>query len=400
VAAALILLGTYIVIALGRAPVFRIDRTGAAIVGAILMVVVGGLPFEEAVAGVDARTIVLLFGMMVLVAHLKMAGFFGLLARAVTTRIASPAWLLTAVVFASGILSALFVNDTVCLVFAPVVIEAASVMGLSPVPLLLAVATGANVGSVATITGNPQNMLIGTMSRESYVGFAAHLAPVALLGLAAVAAVLTFVHRADLRGRRSAPVHVHAPRVHRALLVKALLVAACMLAGFLAGLDSALVAAAGAAVLLVTRRVKPERVYRQVDWDLLVLFVGLFVVVAGVRHAGLTDRLFAALEPLGIRTVAGLAVVTAILSNAISNVPAVMLLMHVVPGLPDPRKAWLTLAMASTLAGNLTLVGSIANLIVVQSARREGVVVSFRDYLRVGVPITLVTMTIGVLLLM
>jgi Na+/H+ antiporter NhaD/arsenite permease-like protein len=397
--AALILIGTYTVLALGRAPLFRIDRTGAAIVGAILMVVVGGLPFEEAVAGVDARTIVLLFGMMVLVAHLKMAGFFGLLARAVTTRIASPAWLLTAVVFASGMLSALFVNDTVCLVFAPVVIEAASVAGLSPVPFLLAVATGANVGSVATITGNPQNMLIGTMSRTSYVDFASHLAPVALLGLAANAAILTLVHRADLRGRRSAAVHVRAPRVHRALLVKALLVAAGMLAGFLAGLDSALVAAAGAAVLLVTRRVKPERVYRQVDWDLLVLFVGLFVVVAGVRHAGLTDRLFAALEPLGIRTVAGLAVVTAILSNAISNVPAVMLLMHVVPGLPDPKKAWLTLAMASTLAGNLTLVGSIANLIVVQSARREGVVVSFGDYLRVGVPITLVTMTIGVLLL-
>jgi Na+/H+ antiporter NhaD/arsenite permease-like protein len=400
VAAALILVGTYTVIALGRAPFFRIDRTGAAIVGAILMVVAGGLPFDEAVAGVDARTIVLLFGMMVLVAHLRMAGFFGLLARAVTTRIASPAWLLAAVVFASGILSALFVNDTVCLVFAPIVIEAARAAGLSPLPLLLGVATGANIGSVATITGNPQNMLIGTMSRLSYVEFASRLAPVALLGLAADAALLAYLHRADLRGRGSEPSRVHAVRVHRPLLVKALLVAAGMLAGFLAGLDSALVAAAGAAVLLVTRRVKPERVYRQVDWDLLVLFVGLFVVVAGVRHAGLTERWFAALEPLGIRTVVGLAAVTAILSNAISNVPAVMLLMHVVPGLPDPRRAWLTLAMASALAGNLTLVGSIANLIVVQSARREGVVVSFWDYLRVGVPITLVTMTIGLLLLM
>jgi Na+/H+ antiporter NhaD/arsenite permease-like protein len=284
-------------------------------------------------------------------------------------------------------------------VFAPVVIEAAGAVGLSPVPFLLAVATGANIGSVATITGNPQNMLIGTMSRLSYVDFAVRLAPVALLGLAADAAILAFLHRADLRGHRAAPRHARPPRVHRALLVKALLVAAGMLAGFLAGLDSALVAAAGAAALLVTRRVKPERVYRQVDWDLLVLFVGLFVVIAGVRHAGLTDKLFAALEPLGIGTTVGLAAVTAILSNAISNVPAVMLLMHVVPGFADPGKAWLTLAMASTLAGNLTLVGSIANLIVVQSARREGVVVSFRDYLRVGIPVTLVTMTIGVILL-
>lgn len=397
--AALILIGTYTVIALGWAPFFRIDRTGAAIVGAILMVVAGGLPFDEAVAGVDARTIVLLFGMMVLVAHLRMAVFFGLLARAVTTHIASPVWLLIAVVFASGLLSAVFVNDTVCLVFAPIVIEAARAAGLSPVPLLLGVATGANIGSVATVTGNPQNMLIGTVSGVSYVEFAARLTPVALLGLAAGAALLAYLHRADLKPRAGEPICVHAVRVHRPLLVKALLVAAGMLGGFLAGFDSALVAAAGAAVLLVTRRVKPERVYRQVDWDLLVLFVGLFVVVAGVRHAGLTERWFAVLEPLGIGTVAGLAAVTAILSNAISNVPAVMLLVHIVPALPDPRKAWLTLAMASTLAGNLTILGSIANLIVVQSARREGIVVSFRDYMRVGIPITLVTMTIGVLLL-
>jgi Na+/H+ antiporter NhaD/arsenite permease-like protein len=179
-------------------------------------------------------------------------------------------------------------------------------------------------------------------------------------------------------------------------MIKALVVAAGMFAAFLAGYDSALVAAAGAAALLVTRRVKPARVYRQVDWDLLVLFVGLFVVVAGARHAGLSDDVFALLRPLGIDTVAGLSIVTAFLSNVISNVPTVMLFAHVMPSFPNPRSAWLTLAMSSTLAGNLTLVGSIANLIVVESARKEGVVLTFWDYLKVGVPVTAVTIAIGI----
>jgi len=396
VIAALVLAGTYAVIAIGRVPVLRVDRTGAAIIGAILMVVIGGLPFDEAVAGIDARTIVLLYGMMVLVAHLRMAGFFGLLAQSVATRISSPAVLLVAVVFAAGILSALFVNDTICLVFAPIVVEAARLTRRSPVPLLLGVATGSNIGSVATITGNPQNMLIGTVSRISYLDFARHLTPIALFGLALDAIILTLIFRRELAGSHEPAPHVHAVRVHKPLLVKTLLVAAGMFAAFLAGYDSALVAAAGAAALLITRRVKPERVYRQVDWDLLVLFVGLFVVVAGARHAGLSDDLFALLRPLGIDTVAGLSLVTAFLSNMISNVPTVMLFTHLVPSFPDPRTAWLTLAMSSTLAGNLTLVGSIANLIVVESARKEGVVLTFWDYLRVGVPVTAATIGLGV----
>ena len=394
--AALVLAGTYAVIAIGRVPVLRIDRTGAAIIGAILMVVIGGLPFDAAVAGVDARTIVLLYGMMVLVAHLRMAGFFGLLAQSVATRISSPSVLLVAVVFAAGILSALFVNDTICLVFAPIVVEAARLTRRSPVPLLLGVATGSNIGSVATITGNPQNILIGTMSRISYLDFARHLIPVALIGLALDALVLIVIFRRELSAGDGPAPHVHDVRVHKPLMIKALIVAAGMFAAFLAGYDSALVAAAGAAALLVTRRVKPERVYRQVDWDLLVLFVGLFVVVAGARHAGLSDDVFALLRPLGIDTVAGLSLVTAFLSNVISNVPTVMLFAHLMPSFPNPRSAWLTLAMSSTLAGNLTLVGSIANLIVVESARKEGVVLTFWDYLKVGVPVTAVTIAIGI----
>jgi Na+/H+ antiporter NhaD/arsenite permease-like protein len=427
----LILTLTYAVLALGRVPWFRIDRTGAAIIGAIAMVAAGGLPFDEAVRAIDARTIVLLFGMMVLVAHLRLSGFFSLLAHHVAIHLTHPVALLAAVIWTSGVLSALFVNDTICLVFTPIVIASARQQRRDAVPYLVALATASNIGSVATITGNPQNMLIGTVSGISYASFAGALGPVAVLGLAIDTVLIWAIWRRRLAaqpnpvatgdcppatGERAAadgerlvapgdgPLTtsigiVHTPTVHRAMLWKTLAVAAGMLAGFLAGFDTALVAACGAAVLLVTRRVKPQRVYRQVDWDLLVLFIGLFVVVEGARHAGLSDRLFALLTPLGIDTVAGLSATAAILSNAISNVPAVMLLAHVVPSLPDARTSWLTLAMASTLAGNLTLVASIANVIVAESARRQGVTLTFREHARIGVPVTVATIAIGVAML-
>lgn len=421
----LILAVTYAVIALGRVPLFRIDRTGAAVIGAIAMVVAGGLPFDDAVRAVDARTLVLLFGMMVLVAHLRLSGFFSLLAHFVATRLGDPVALLAAIIWTSGVLSALFVNDTICLVFTPIVIATVRLQGRNPVPFLVALATASNIGSVATITGNPQNMLIGTVSGISYAAFSRALTPVAAAGLALDTLVIWAIWRRQLGtssvqapARNVSPAADHwplttadwpvitsparrviQPVVHKTMLVKTVCVAAAMLAGFLAGFDPALVAACGAALLLVTRRVKPQRVYRQIDWDLLVLFVGLFVVVEGARYAGLSDRLFAWLAPLGIQTIGGLSVTTAVLCNLMSNVPGVMLLAHVIPGLPDPQTSWLTLAMASTLAGNLTLVGSIANVIVAESARRHGVRLTFTDHLRVGIPITAITIATGALML-
>ena len=391
----LIFAGTYAVLAFGRVPLLRVDRTGAAIIGAILMVAAGGVPFDEAYRAIDYRTVVLLFGMMVLVANLRLALFFRVLAQGVT-RVRRPAWLLVVVVFVAGGLSALFVNDTICLVFTPVLVEVARTRGQRPLPYLLALATASNIGSSAAVTGNPQNMLIGSLSGLSYARFSAALGPVALVGLAIDAAVLTALFRRDLR---SLPPPSEAPvirPVHRALMVKSLAVTAGVLAGFLAGLEPALVSACGAAILLITRRVKPEKVYRQIDWGLLVLFVGLFVVVHGVSRAGLDVAFFEWLRPVGIGTVAGLTIVSAVLSNLVSNVPAVMLFTRVVPHLPNARAAWLALAMSSTLAGNLTVLGSIANLIVVEGARRQGIRVSFTDYLRVGVPVTVLTLAAGV----
>jgi Na+/H+ antiporter NhaD/arsenite permease-like protein len=393
----LILLGTYVVLAFGQPPLFRIDRAGAAVIGAILMVTVGGLSVDGAARSIDHRTLVLLFGMMVLVAHLELAGFFSIVARAVAGRVAGARGLVACVVIAAGVLSALFVNDPVCLVLTPVVIEICALRSLPALPFLLALATGSNIGSVATITGNPQNMLIGSLSRLSFTAFTSVLGPVAAVGLLLDTALIVLLFKRQLAGASSpALVPISLRRAQKALLIKPLAVAALMLAGFLAGFDTALVAAVGAAALLVTRRIKPEKIWRRIDWDLLVLFVGLFVVIGGAEHAGIDRELFAILRPVGVDTIWGLSVVTAALSSVLSNVPAVMLLSRLIPTLPDPGSGWLTLAMSSTLAGNLTLVGSIANLIVLEGARKRGVSLTFGDYLRVGVPVTVVTMAFGI----
>jgi Na+/H+ antiporter NhaD/arsenite permease-like protein len=397
IVAGAILFFTYLVLALGRAPFLKIDRTGAAIVGAVMMIATGVISLDEAYLHVDFRTLVLLFGMMVLIAHLRMARFFDATVEFIGNHIRHPALLLVAVVFASGILSALFVNDTICLVFTPVLIELAGARGHKPLPYLLALATGSNIGSVATITGNPQNMLIASLSHIRYGPFAAALGPVALFGLALDAAVLAFIFRHELRPGPLEMVSARQHPIHRTMMIKGMVVTAGVLTGFLLGWDPAIVAAVGAAALLITRRVNPHKVYRQIDWDLLVLFIGLFVVIGGVERIGLAQRLFDLLAPIGLDTIAGLTVVTTVVGNIISNVPAVMLLSRLVPQLPDPATSWLTLAMSSTLAGNLTLVGSIANLIVLERARKEGVEISFWQYCRVGVPVTIGTLLFGTL---
>lgn len=360
------------------------------------MVVTGAIDFDGAVSAVNARTIVLLFSMMILVAHLRLAGALNAAAHAVNARVNHPAALLVLLVFASGALSALFVNDTVCLVFTPLVLDLVAERKLRPLPFLLALATASNIGSAATITGNPQNMLIGSMSGISFGRFAAVLAPVALVGLALDAAFLCLLFRRDLQPEPRVFRKPDVARVHPQMLRKSVIVALLVLGGFLAGFDTALVAAAGVAVLLITRRVRPAKVYAAIDWDLLMLFIGMFVIVGAGERAGFDARIFNWLAPLGVTTLSGLSMTAAIVGNVVSNVPAVMLFTRIVPHLPHPDVSWLALAMSSTLSGNLTVLGSIANLIVVEGARRRGVQITFADYARVGVPLTIVTLALGV----
>jgi len=384
---------SYLVFALGKFPGLKIDRPGAAIIGAVAMVGARIVGPAEALAHVDVATLVLLFSMMLIVGGLQLAGFFEWTAELVLRQL-RPAALLPAVIFTSGILSAFFVNDIVCLVMTPFVLGLARRTRRPPLPYLLAVATASNIGSVATITGNPQNMLIGSFSGIPYRDFLLRLGPVAAVGLFLDWAVIRALHRRELRVPPGAPAAIPLPPLHLSHLAKPVAVAAGVMAGFFLGVPPAMAAALGAAALLITRSREPRRLYERVDWGLLVFFVGLFVVVGGADRIGLTERLLDVARRWNLHRPAVFTVTVAVLSNTVSNVPAVMLLKSLVPTFPDPRTTWLLLAMASTLAGNLTLTGSVANLIVAESARQE-VRIGFGDYLRVGVPITLATLLAG-----
>ena len=391
--------GTYLGLALGRLPFFRVDRTGVAIIGGALVVVTGVLPWERAVAAVDAHTLVLLFGMMIVAAYLRLSGFFRLVTYAAVRRAHTPVGLLALIIVAAGVLSALFVNDVVCLVMAPIVLDLARQLRLPPVPYLIALATAANVGSVATLTGNPQNMLVGSFSGISYRAFLLREAPVAVIGLALVFGVIWLVYRRQLPDALPAEDLEDRFAVHYPLMIKTIAAVAVMLVAFLAGVPIAVVAIGGAAYTLLTRRVNPEKVYREIDWGLLVLFTGLFVVIGAVEQTGLAAEVLGWASAAGLHRPLVLTVVTAVLSNLVSNVPAVLLFKSVIPAFGEPVRAWLLLAMASTLAGNLTILGSVANLIVVEQARGAGIPVGFLEYSKVGVPITVLTLLVGWLFL-
>jgi len=397
VAASVIFAASYLALALGRVPGLSIDRAGIALVGACLMVASGALPLDDAYRAIDFNTITLLLGMMIVVANLRLSGFFGLANAWVARRARRPLVLLIAITGVAGVFSAFLVNDAICLVLAPLVLELALGMGRKPVPYLLALAMGSNIGSTATITGNPQNIMIGSFSQIPYARFAAVLAPVAVAGLALTVALIAFAYRSEFASGVTLPVTTSDIRANRTLAWRAVLATGLLVALFFTGQPPAKAAIVIGGLLLLTRRVKSERIYAEIDWSLLLMFVGLFIIVAGARHALLTQDVVAAVGRLHLDQVPILAGVTAALSNLVSNVPAVLVIRPFVESLRNHDTAWLVVAMASTLAGNFTILGSIANLIVVQKAAQRGVHIGFWDYFRIGAPLTLLTLAIGTL---
>jgi Na+/H+ antiporter NhaD/arsenite permease-like protein len=414
VAAAIIFAATYLAVALGRLPGSHLDRSGAAMAGAALMVAIGALSFTQAREAVDFNTLLLLLGMMIVVAYLRLSGFFTLINQWAVARANYPLTLLILIVTVAGLLSAFLVNDAVCLVMTPLVLALVKRLRLHPSPYLLAVAMASNIGSTATITGNPQNMIIGGLSHLPYTTFAASLAPIAAIGLVAAAATIALAYPSEFFSRRRVadsmpakdvseaaailPLAVADP-INRPLLIKSLLVLAGTIIAFFFGIAPSLAAIVAGAVLLITGGIGSEEVYRDVNWTLLLMFGGLFVVVAGMEQALLAPRLIATILGLQLNRIAVLASVTAALSNLVSNVPAVLVLRPFVASLANPQRAWLVVAMASTLAGNFTLLGSVANLIVVQIASAGGVEISFWDYFKLGAPLTIITILIGVVLI-
>ena len=317
----------------------------------------------------------------------------------------SPRTLLGVVVVVSGVLSAFFVNDTICLVLTPLVLAVVRPLRLRPLPYLLGVALGSNVGSAMTPTGNPQNMLIGVASGIHFARFVAVLALPSLGGLAIVFATLIAVHRRDLAPRPRLDVvddltlHAEHP-FDRALVAKAGVIFLGALAGWLAGLSLPLVAITAAALLIAIAQRDPSKAFANVEWELLLFFGSLFVVMRGVRDlplvVDLTSSASAHLTGGALHDASIIAVAMLALSNLVSNVPAVILWLPVVPRTAEPAFVWLVMAMSSTFAGNLTLIGSMANLIVAERAEARGERIAFGDYLKVGLPVTLLTMLWGV----
>lgn len=394
---------TYLGLAIGKLPGLRTDRAGIALSGAAAVLAFGLLSFDEAVEAVDFATIGLLLGMMVVVAFLRLAGFFEVLAGRALARFHQPPALLAVVMALSGILSALLVNDVVCLALTPLVLHLTRQLRIDPKPHLIGLAVASNVGSTATLTGNPQNMIIGGLSHISYLRFAYKLAPIAGIGLVVAYLVTLLVFRTSLKSPSvdgnpevstpQRPLH----QAQRRLLTKNLVVTLGAVGLFFAGAPMATVAL-GAAAIMLLGRVKPEKVYHQIDWGLLVMFAGLFVVVHAfevhvLSRTGIENWSALRDSPVGLLSMA-----SAVLSNLVSNVPAVLLFKPVIAAMqPEIQEtAWLALAMSSTLAGNLTILGSMANLIVVENARKRGVTVTLVDYCRVGVPVTILTLIVGV----
>lgn len=387
---------TFIGVAAGEYPGLKMNRATITLVGAVLLVALGVIPPSVALNSIDPATLLLLFAMMIINTHLRLAGLFGWFVQFIVQHALSPRLLLAWIVFTSGILAALFLNDTVVLMFTPLVLDVTLALRRNPLPYLIGLAAAANIGSAATITGNPQNMFIGLASHISFVTFLSTLGPVALLGLTIAWLVLIVVYRNEFEQPWPTQAMILQEQVDRFLLRKSLALVALMLVAFFAGVSVPLATMSVAAALLISRRIQPETIFAQIDWPLLVFFGSLFVVTGALEYRHIIDPFFTLVEPLTQGGIAPLTVTTAILSNLVSNVPAVLLFRSTVPQLSDPNRVWLTLAMASTLAGNLTLLGSVANLIVAEIAHRRGVKISFRDYLKAGVPITILTLLVGI----
>ncbi|HEX4146558.1 MAG TPA: anion transporter [Pirellulales bacterium] len=404
---------TYGGLALGRIPGLRTDRAGIALVGATLLLLGGAVTLDEAVSprSIDYKTLLLLFGMMIVVGALRLSGFFERLTGLALRHIATPRGMLAATIGLAGLLSAFLINDVVCVALTPLVLHVARRLKFDPLPHLIGLATAANIGSTGTITGNPQNIYIGAHAGISYLHFAARLMPVALLGLVIDYLVITVVYRGRLTaGNGSQPLPAESPkarterdgaaahrRAHARLQRKAVTVTVAAVVLFFTGLPLELVALGAAGVMLLGR-VNPRKIYHQVDWSLLVMFAGLFVVVHAFQMYVVAGWQIDRWTWLLDRPIDLLSLVSAGLSNLVSNVPAVLLLEPVAQAVPAGNReaAWLALAMSSTLAGNLTVLGSVANLIVVENAKHDGLAISFWQYCKVGIPVTLLTLGLGI----
>jgi Na+/H+ antiporter NhaD/arsenite permease-like protein len=389
---------TYAVISARRLRWLPLDRPAGALLGAVACVALGVLSPESALAAIDGATLLLLFGVMGIGAFLARDGFFVTAERWLLLRARTPTRLLGLVVWGAGGLAALVTNDAVCVLAAPLLVRLVQRHRLPPLPFLLALSTAANTGSVATLVGNPQNMLCGLLGELVFREYLLHMVPVAILGLAINHALLWVLFRRSLAGCTLDPAQVEPEAPGRRWVVTVGVLVATVVA-YVAGTPMAWTAVAGFTLLMVVHRTDTRGLWANIDWSLLVFFASLFVVVQGLVGSGAPAWLFSRFplaldfaDPSSVLRGAGIFVVG---SNLVSNVPFILVVREPLTALPEAARAWELLAMASTFAGNLTLLGSVANVIVAEAGREVGGV-GFWSFLRVGVPLTVLTTLVGV----
>ncbi|MFN7965551.1 MAG: SLC13 family permease [Acidobacteriota bacterium] len=393
---------SYLVIAFQRLPVLHLGRPAGALLGAVAMVAFGVLDFDAALAAIDLDTILFLLGMMIVLAYLESSGFFEATEHAILRRATTARGLLWWTVLSAGGLSAIFMNDTICLMFTPTLIRVARRLELPPVPLLIALAAAANIGSLCTLLGNPQNAMIATAARIPLLPFAAALAPVSIVGLVGLGGLLSWRYRGAFTRRRIGNrVWPETTARQPWIQVTSLLSVLGMLIALACGARPAAAAMTAAAAVILCGARRPREVWPRVDWSLLLFFGGLFVLTRALESAGaanlMVESIAGPMAEAGNISLARFGTAVSLLSQLVSNVPATMLflptLQSMSPAVAHPL--WLGLAAFSTLAGNLTILGSAANVIVLEIARKEGVEIGFLEHLAVGVPITLITLVVA-----
>ncbi|MCX4242803.1 ArsB/NhaD family transporter [Paraliomyxa miuraensis] len=389
---------TYAVISARRLRWLPLDRPAGALLGAVACVATGAVGTSEALAAIDGATLLLLFGVMGMGAFLARDGFFEDAERWLVARARTPARLLGWVVWGAGGLSALITNDAVCVLVAPLLVRMIQRHRLPALPFLLALSTAANTGSVATLVGNPQNMLCGLLGELPFGIFLLHMAPVAVIGLAIDHALLWLLFRGVLAERGLEAADSEPVASHGRWWITVAVLGATSIA-YVVGAPLAWTAVSGFALLTVLHRTDTRALWSTIDWSLLVFFAGLFVVVQALVDSGAPAWVFARVplqveagDPAGLLASAGIFVAG---SNLVSNVPFILVVRQPLEALADPTLAWELLAMSSTFAGNLTLLGSVANVIVAEAGREVGGI-GFFSFLRIGVPLTLLTTLAGV----
>jgi Na+/H+ antiporter NhaD/arsenite permease-like protein len=401
--AVIIFILTFLGIIYTRLPKVNVDRPSAAFFGAVAMILFSVISFEEAVLSIDFNTIALLLGMMIVIAVLELDGFFTLIADKTISLSKTSNQLLIIIVFITGIASAFLVNDAVVLLFTPVIIHICRSAKLNPVPYLIAEIMASNIGSAMTITGNPQNILIGMQSGISYSKFIFHLLPVSLIGMLVIVLVIKFFFKNDFMKdsqltftKENSTYNFQSMKFSVPIFI---IMVFLFFFGNILKLSIPVIALAGASLVLILGKIKPSLVIKQVDWVLLLFFAGLFIVVHGIEKVGVLDP-FIKNTPIanslsGILSLHGLSL---LLSQIVSNVPYTMLMLPILK-MASSDLLWVSLASAATLAGNATIIGAVANIIVIEVAKKYDVEIGFWKFLKVGLTITVITLILSVVIL-